>query len=110
MFSHTVDDYRAVIPDFSPARSPFPRVSPSPPSFPPSPSVIPAKAGIQTIAVRLAIRNQVQIAVSGSLLPLWEKARMRARGALARLCGRTIQTLADFSPTNAVDMRFDLMF
>ena len=35
-----------------------------------------------------AIRNQVQIAVSGSLLPLWEKARMRVRRALARLCGR----------------------
>ena len=35
-----------------------------------------------------AIRNQVQIAVSGSLLPLREKARMRVRRAQARLCGR----------------------
>ena len=37
------------------------------------------------------IRNQVQIAVSGSLLPLWEKARMRVRRALARLCGRDVR-------------------
>ena len=35
-----------------------------------------------------ASRNQVQIAASGSLLPLWEKARMRVRRAQARLCGR----------------------
>ena len=37
-----------------------------------------------------AIRNQVRIATSGSLLPLWEKARMRVRRAQARLrlCGR----------------------
>ena len=35
-----------------------------------------------------AIRNQVQIAVIGSLLPLWEKARMRVRRAQARLCRR----------------------
>ena len=42
-----------------------------------SPPVIPAKAGIQTIATKPAIRNQVQTAVSGSLLPSWEKARMR---------------------------------
>ena len=51
-------------------------------------SVIPAKAGIQTLAVRSAIRNQVQIPTSGSLLPLWKKARMRVRRAQARLCGR----------------------
>ena len=35
-----------------------------------------------------AIRNQARIAVSGSLLPSWEKARMRVRRAQARLCGR----------------------
>ena len=33
--------------------------------------VIPAKAGIQTVSAKLATRNQVQIAVSGSPLPLW---------------------------------------
>ena len=43
------------------------------------PPVIPAKAGIQSRQAKPAIRNQIQIAVSGSLLPLWEKARMRAR-------------------------------
>ena len=32
---------------------------------------IPAKAGIQTAAIKLATRNQVQIPTSGSLLPLW---------------------------------------
>ena len=36
----------------------------------------------------LITRNQVQIAASGSLLPLWEKARVRALRAQARLCGR----------------------
>ena len=41
------------------------------PSFPPSTPVIPAKAGIQMIAVRLVTRKQVRIAVSGSPLPLW---------------------------------------
>ena len=50
--------------------------------------VIPAKAGIQTIEAKTAARNQVQIATSGSLLPLWEKVRMRVRRAQARLCGR----------------------
>ena len=88
--------------------------------------VIPAKAGIRTFAAKPATRNQVQIAVSGSLLPLWEKARMRvsARASAAlragrprsqgrkpapvslyrkraraqtRLCGRTIQPFANFS-------------
>ena len=39
--------------------------------------VIPAKAGIQRVSDKPATRNQVQIATSGSLLPLWEKARMR---------------------------------
>ena len=34
-------------------------------------SVIPAKAGIQTIAARLVTRNQVQTAASGSPLPLY---------------------------------------
>ena len=52
------------------------RVS-STPSFPPPLrhsrrlSVIPAKAGIQTIAARLVTRNQVQTAASGSPLPLY---------------------------------------
>ena len=35
-----------------------------------------------------AARNQARIAANGSLLPLWEKARMRVRRAQARLCGR----------------------
>jgi len=39
--------------------------------------VIPAKAGIQMLATKLITRNQVQIAVSGSPLPLWERARVR---------------------------------
>jgi len=47
--------------------------------------VIPAKAGIQMGAAKFATRNQVQITASGSLLPLWEKARMRVRRAQARL-------------------------
>ena len=52
--------------------------------------VIPAKAGIQTIAAKFATRNQVQIAASGSLLPLWEKARMRVspRASAALRAGR----------------------
>ena len=50
--------------------------------------VIPAKAGIQTIAAKPAIRNQVQIAVDGSPLPSRERARVRVRRAQARLCGR----------------------
>ena len=33
--------------------------------------VIPAKAGIQTVSAKPATRNQVQIAVIGSPLPLW---------------------------------------
>ena len=37
----------------------------------PSSPVIPAKVGIQTISAKPAIRNQVQIPISGSLLPLW---------------------------------------
>jgi len=40
------------------------------PAFSP---VIPAKAGIQKVAAKPDTRNQVQTAVSGSLLPLWEK-------------------------------------
>ena len=61
-----------------------------PTSFPPSTDVIPAKAGIQTVAVKPAARNQVQIAVSGSPLPLWEKARMRVspRASAALRAGR----------------------
>ena len=47
--------------------------APSPPFSP----VIPAKAGIQTLATKPVARNQVQIPTSGSLLPLWERARMR---------------------------------
>ena len=58
-----MDDYRAVIPDFHAVTPDF---HPVIPVFYP---VIPAKAGIQTVAAKLAIRNQVQIAVSGSLLP-----------------------------------------
>ena len=34
------------------------------------------------------IRNQVRIASDKSLPPLWGKARMGVRRALARLCGR----------------------
>ena len=56
--------------------------------------VIPAKAGIQMITDKPAARNQVQIAVSGSLLPLWEKARMRVRRAQARLAGETLTLTA----------------
>ena len=33
--------------------------------------VIPAKAGIQSLAAMISTRNQVQIAAGGSLLPLW---------------------------------------
>ena len=53
-------------------------------------SVIPAKAGIQTLAIKPAIRNQVQIPASGSLLPSWEKARMRVspRASAALRAGR----------------------
>ena len=47
--------------------------------------VIPAKAGIQRVPAKLATGNQIQIAASGSLLPLREKARMRVRRAQARL-------------------------
>ena len=50
-----------------------------------SPSVIPAKAGIQKVAIKPDIRNQVRIEASGSLLPLWEKARMRVTRASAAL-------------------------
>ena len=56
-------------------------ISPRHSRFPPRHSrfhpVIPAKAGIQMIAAKLATRNQAQTTASGSLLPLWEKARMR---------------------------------
>ena len=52
------------------------------------PPVIPAKAGIQRAAVSPAIRNQARIPTSGSPLPSWERARVRVRRALARLCGR----------------------
>jgi len=50
--------------------------------------VIPAKAGIQTVAIKLAIRNQAPRSASGSPLPLWERARVRVRRAQARRCGR----------------------
>ena len=58
-------------------------------------AVIPAKAGIQTIATKLATRNQVQIPTSGSLLPLWEKVRMRVTRASAALRA-TIRPFAIF--------------
>ena len=70
--------------------------------------VIPAKAGIQTFAAKFAIRNQVQIAVIGSPLPLWERARARVRRAQARLCGRDARA-PRASPNvarRAVDSRF----
>jgi len=57
------------------ARRPRSQIAKPAPCKPPA---IPAKAGIQTVAIRLATRNQVQIAISGSLLPSWEKVRMRA--------------------------------
>ena len=47
--------------------------------------VIPAKAGIQRVSDKLATGNQVQIAVNGSLLPSWEKVRMRVTHASAAL-------------------------
>ena len=50
--------------------------------------VIPSKAGIQTVAAKLVSRNQLQTPANGSPLPLWERARVRARRAQARLCGR----------------------
>ena len=50
------DSAKIVIPDFSP-------------SFPPSISVIPAKAGIQTASAKPAARNQARFAVNKSLLP-----------------------------------------
>ena len=50
---------------------------PRSPQTPTASPVIPEKAGIQTVAAKPAIRNQVQTAASGSLLPSWEKARMR---------------------------------
>ena len=52
------------------------------------PPVIPAKAGIHRLANSLAVRNQAPSVDSGSLLPSWEKARMRVRRAQARRCGR----------------------
>ena len=62
---------------YSQARYPKSSTNPSqriPSPFSPHP-VIPAKAGIQRVATKTVIRNQVQIPASGSLLPLWEKAR-----------------------------------
>ena len=53
-----------------------------------SPLVIPAKAGIHKSANVLATQNQAPSATGGSLLPLSERARVRARRALARLCRR----------------------
>ena len=58
-------DYCAAIPDFS--------------------AVIPAKAGIQMIAAKFAIRNQAPRPASGSPLPLWERARVRVTRASAVL-------------------------
>ena len=62
------------------------------PALPARPShpVIPAKAGIQTLAAKPVARNQVQIPTSGSLLPSWERARVRAppRPSAALRAGR----------------------
>ena len=55
--------------------------------------VIPAKAGIQMIEAKFATRNQVQTEANGSLPPLWEKARMGARRAQARLSRAQIPAL-----------------
>ena len=70
-------DYCAVIPVFHPVI----------PDFHP---VIPAKSGIQRVAIKPGTRNQVQISASGSLLPSWEKARMRVspRASAALRAGR----------------------
>ena len=65
---------RAAIPDYPP---------PVIPAFSP---VIPAKAGIQTVAAKPAIRNQARIEAGGSHLPLRERAKVRARRALTQLC------------------------
>ena len=43
--------------------------------------VIPAKAGIQRVLAKPATRNQARTAASGSLLPSWEKVRMRVSRA-----------------------------
>ena len=61
-------------PPSSPA--PFPRHS----RFSP---VIPAKAGIQTLAAKPAAQTQVRIASDKSPLPLWERARVRVTRASA---------------------------
>ena len=75
----------AAVPAFLPRHSRF-----FTPSFPLFSPVIPAKAGIQMIAAKFAIRNQAQSATSGSLLPLWEKARMKGapRASAALRAGR----------------------
>ena len=57
--------------------------------------VIPAKAGIQSVAAKPATRNQARTEAGGSLLPSWEKARMRVRRACARLCGRDARAPGD---------------
>ena len=51
--------------------------------------VIPAKAGIQRVADETpALRSHDRIADNKSPLPSRERARVRARRAQARLCGR----------------------
>ena len=64
-FHPIIRDFYPVIPDFHPV---IPDFTPVIPDFHP---VIPAKAGIQTVAIKPAIRNQVQIEAGGSPLPLW---------------------------------------
>ena len=66
------------------------------------PPVIPAKAGIQTSATKLITRNQVQTAASGSLLPSWEKARMRVspRASAALRAGRPRSQAAKPTPVS----------
>ena len=77
----------------------FPAFSPSP--FPAFSPVIPAKAGIQRVAIKPAIRNQAQITASVSLLPLWEKVRMRVspRASAALRAGRPRSSSRPRPPT-----------
>ena len=108
-----MDDCRAAAqfwPSFPRSSPSFPRSSPSfprslpvilalsprhsralSPSFPRSPPVIPAKAGTQTARHPKSSTNSV----IGSPLPLRERARVRARRALARRCGRDARAPRD---------------
>ena len=53
---------------------------------------------------KFAIRNQVRIPTSGSLLPLWEKARMRVRRAQARLRRRDARAPGGASPSTDLSL------